>query len=422
MPAYLCHGFRWHRMSVRHFVVLQDVEDAAPEWIVAPKSAEAILETFYDLYDFVPPCPQSRAASSLKTNSVLEGGPNADMYKFNIDSGSDEERRGRRDDELLRNKRGLSASRQRSMSTSRLRKPGKRPETLPAPPRPVQAPPPLFSPMPAESERNGPFNGWSSVKMLEEYDPANELVMNGPWAYVADHAVRIDTSVSPLEEIMRYEERMKAEKFKAMSGSSDETGRKVNTKGNKRAGWLEKLRDQLQGEELIKWYVVICGDEERSFPPRQAEDDMGKIKNEVLPGDAFEFRLPEFDNYRYDRKSAVVQPLRLRKYDESPPPPTPRIPQLLPQRSLSQLRVPRARPQTQPQPQPSILRRPSVDRRPAVPTKDLGEYTAPPDPLANLKDLGSRKTSSSAGMKPGIRKSTMNLRKLFSKKQSDNFI
>lgn len=428
MPAYLCHGFRWHRLSVKYLVILQDIDDAATEWIVAPKSAEAILETFYSMYDFIPPCAQSRAADSLKTQNALTG-PNADMYKVSIESGSDEERRGRLlQGGLLKDKRSLSSSRKRSMSTSRLRKPGKRPETLPVPPRPMQVPPPLFSPMPPDAERNRPFNEWSSVKMLEEYDPANELVLSNPWAYLADYVVRIDTSVSPLEEMRQYEERMKAEKFKAMSGPSDETGRKPSTKGSKNAGWLEKLRDQVQENELIKWYVVICGDENRTFPTADKEDSLGGRRNGKILEDEFEFRLPEFDNYGYNRKSAVVQPLRLRKYDGLTPPPVPRFPQFIrppsllqnqtPEQSLFQSRTPRSRPQTQPASRQPILRKPSLDRPPAVPTKDLGEYTPPPDPLANLRDVGSRKMAMD---RPSIRKSTMNIRKLFSKKQFENY-
>lgn len=434
MPAYLCHGFRWHRKSIRYFVVLQDVDDAAPEWIVAPKSAEAILHSLYGLYDFIPPCPRSRAAESLRTASAGHTGPNADMYKFSLDnSSSDEDRRGRRDEEFLQRKRSLSATRQRSMSTSRLRKPGKRPETLPVPPRPVLAPPPLFSPIPPEADRDGPFNSWSSIKMLEEYDPSNELIMNGPWAYLSDYAVRIDTSVSIVEEMGKYENNMKAEKFKAMSGPSDETGQKIKSLGNRNAGWLEKLRDQLQREELIKWYVVICGDEERSFP-LGGESDAPKrdVTSEVIPEEEVEFRLPEFDNYRYDRKSAVVQPLRLRKLLDSPPPlPTPQVFELFQRQEIagssSQPRVV-PRPQTQPQPQLPQLRKPSTEKPPVVPPRpppdrrDTIDYFAAPDPLANLRDMGSRKTSAPFESSPGSRKSTINLRRIFSKKQTENFI
>ncbi|KAH8195611.1 hypothetical protein TruAng_010216 [Truncatella angustata] len=421
MPAYLCHGFRWHRREIRYFVILKDVEDAAPEWIVAPKSAEAILETFYDEFDFVPPCANSRAASSLNAYNTQTSGSSSDMYKVSIESSSDEERRGRLGSDLLK-KRSLSASRQRSMSTARLRKPSKRPETLPVPPRPMQAPPPLFSPMPPESERTGPFNGWSRVKLLEEYDPSDEAIMNGPWAYVSDYQVRVDGSVSLLEQMQSYDQKMKAEKIKAMSGPSDETSRKVNTVGNKNAGWLEKLRDQLQKEEPIKWYMVICGDEERAFPLGDKGDDIyGGKKHEIPEEDDLEFRLPEFDNYRYNRKSAFVQPLRLRSKEESPPPLTPPIPPQL-QGGFPVRPQTRARPQTQPQPQLPQIGQSSRNKPPALPDKDRSRYTPPPDPLENLREIGNQKMSMQLDSKPRTRKSTLGLRKFFSKKQYDNMI
>ena len=40
---------------------------------------------------------------------------------------------------------------------------------------------------------------------MEEFDPTNLSVASGPWAYVADLVVRVDTSVSIVEEMLRYE-------------------------------------------------------------------------------------------------------------------------------------------------------------------------------------------------------------------------
>ncbi|KAK7998250.1 hypothetical protein PG989_006290 [Apiospora arundinis] len=152
-------------------------------------------------------------------------------------------------------------------------------------------------------EPDAAFNDWSTVKLLEEYDPANLNQLNGPWAYVADHIVRVDTSASIAEEMMNYEERMKSEKVKAMTGPSDETGRNRNTSGNKKPGWFEMLRDQLQRGEDIKWYVVVCGDEERSTSPKDVGEDRGGVvgdsgfapKNPLIDFDEEEFicRFPE---------------------------------------------------------------------------------------------------------------------------------
>lgn len=134
------------------------------------------------------------------------------------------------------------------------------------------------------------------MKLLEEYDPSNEALLNGPWAYVADYVVKVDTSVSIMEEMMQYEERMKGETVRPMSGPSDETGRKTNTAGSKKAGWFEKLRDQLQSGEGIRWYIVVCGDEERSDGDdedgRRSPSLQGSASNPYAE-DELQFRLPE---------------------------------------------------------------------------------------------------------------------------------
>src|SRR5205814_178198 len=64
MPTYLVHGFRWQRQSIRIHIILYDLEDAAPDWIVSPATTTTILNSFYTLYDFLPPSRKSSAASS----------------------------------------------------------------------------------------------------------------------------------------------------------------------------------------------------------------------------------------------------------------------------------------------------------------------------------------------------------------------
>jgi hypothetical protein len=50
MPTYLVHGFRWPRNLVRIHIILQNLDDAAAEWLVAPKTTLALLKNFKDLY------------------------------------------------------------------------------------------------------------------------------------------------------------------------------------------------------------------------------------------------------------------------------------------------------------------------------------------------------------------------------------
>ncbi|KAH9993153.1 hypothetical protein F4779DRAFT_233634 [Xylariaceae sp. FL0662B] len=343
MPTYLCHGFRWHRRSICYFVILQNVDDAAPAWIVAPESSVALLEQFYELFDFLPPCvPPTRKESlsaypdhkrSLTNNSLSYS---HDSY----DSHVNEDQRGRNDDNNNNKKsKSRSLSRKRSKSLGRRPKTGKRDETPPLPSRPP--PPPPLTPTP---DKEVLFNDWSVVKFLEEFDPSNMSVVSAPWAYVADYVVRVDTSVSIAAEISGYEAQMKTERDKPMSGPSDETGRKVNTFGNKKAGWLEKLRDQLQRYESIRWYIVVCGDEERAVPEPEEKDEeefasdktIGKEPERSQQGqptvveNGFEFRLPEFAGLAVPPMESVPSRRKVEKplpvpenLSAVPPPPHP---------------------------------------------------------------------------------------------------
>ncbi|KAK8051558.1 hypothetical protein PG993_002943 [Apiospora rasikravindrae] len=293
MPTYLCHGFRWHRKSIRYFVVIQDLDDAAPEWIVAPQSAVAFLYRFYDLFDFLPPSnpPRSKGSSSdhnykLSNSSRKHSRPPPPSAHQNnhrrFETNERDETRVGRARETWSDRIRDSAS--RSRSRSRTRKCGRNNVTASRASTP---------------EPDATFNDWAAVKLLEEYDPANVTRLNGPWAYVADHIVRVDTSLSIADEMAKYEERMKSEKVKAMTGPSDETGRKLNSSGNKKPGWFEMLRDNLQRGEEIKWYVVVCGDEERSLSVKDVDESYGPVRgrgeySSKNPPPPFEFDEEEF--------------------------------------------------------------------------------------------------------------------------------
>jgi len=45
MPVYLVHGFRWGRVKIRHHIILNNVDDGMPEYIMTPTSTKAILES-----------------------------------------------------------------------------------------------------------------------------------------------------------------------------------------------------------------------------------------------------------------------------------------------------------------------------------------------------------------------------------------
>ena len=50
MPVYLVHGFRWPRLKIRHQVILQNIEEASPEYTMTPASSTAIISQLSTQY------------------------------------------------------------------------------------------------------------------------------------------------------------------------------------------------------------------------------------------------------------------------------------------------------------------------------------------------------------------------------------
>ncbi|EFX05639.1 hypothetical protein CMQ_3708 [Grosmannia clavigera kw1407] len=182
MPTYLVHGFRWQRASIRVFVILRNVEDASPDWIVRPASACSLLDAFQASFGFLP--PRATAGSVLVSS--------------------------------------LSSASSTSSSTS-----------VPS------------SASTATSTSILASQAGYPVRLLEEFDPADLETVTTPYAYVADHVVPVDRSVSIVDAMAAYERRPKV-------ATADP--------------WLDRLRDQLQPGEDLRWYVVVNGDEERDWP------------------------------------------------------------------------------------------------------------------------------------------------------------
>ena len=137
-------------------------------------------------------------------------------------------------------------------------------------------------------EKKPSFNDWSSVKLLEQYDPRDMTAVSQPYAYVADYMVEISLGVALKEEIVRYDTKVKLEDG-PLSPATPETPVTPAVGGNgtghrrtssisiremrkkeRRLGWFEKLRDGLQAGEDIGWHVVVCGDEERASPSMES--------------------------------------------------------------------------------------------------------------------------------------------------------
>src|ERR1700760_2309120 len=50
MPTYLIHGFRWPRPLIRIHIILQNIDDAAAEWLMAPATTNSLVENFRKLH------------------------------------------------------------------------------------------------------------------------------------------------------------------------------------------------------------------------------------------------------------------------------------------------------------------------------------------------------------------------------------
>ncbi|KAI5921555.1 hypothetical protein F4810DRAFT_332403 [Camillea tinctor] len=400
MPTYLCHGFRWHRRSIRYFILIQDIEDAAPDWVMAPQCSAALIENLYEVFDFLPTraLPQSQSKSPPRQGENHRHTLSKDSYNRSRANSTDNRGSEERVDVNGKDRKtgGTSASRKRSISSLRRPKTSARDDALP--PLPPLPPPPLISPPILEGDEDGYFNTVSAVQLLEEYDPHDESRVSGPWAYVADYAVRIDTSVSVVEEMNRYETQMKAEQNKAMGGASDETGRRISATGNKKAGWLEKLRDELQRGESIRWYVVVCGDEERDPEPTSISCVEEEEEEEYEASSSARSQDP-----RRHRQSHSTQSTGRSVFENGF---EFRIPELA---GLAEPRAPVAKPnrrraKTSPQPLP-----------PPLPEKDFPVVPLPPHPI----QVAGKMTAESYARPKTPSKSSSGIRRLFFRRSTE---
>ncbi|TVY71359.1 hypothetical protein LSUE1_G009455, partial [Lachnellula suecica] len=242
MPTYLVHGFRWQRALIRIHIILNDLEDAAPEWIMAPATSGTLLNSFYSLYDFLPPSEPPTAPLPLPPLRLPPPPPlpPPDMYEQENRPGTAGTTRttgttgtGRR---TLSKKNTASMSSLRSLV--RRQRPEKLEEVPPMPPLPngygnwnghlnghmnghglqvsnKSAGASIRSgstkSMHKLEEKRPTFNDWSAVKLLEQYDPNDLEAVSQPYAYVGDYMVEVSLGLSLSDEMAAYEARLKAE-------------------------------------------------------------------------------------------------------------------------------------------------------------------------------------------------------------------
>ena len=266
MPTYLCHGFRWQRKSVRVYVILQNIDDASPEWIIPAKTSQSILQSFYEVFEFLPYCSPKRSRYAAARDPETDD-----------DDRSQSRARGRGRSESL----GTTQSR----SVSRAR------QQYPLPPLPLAA----DDASSTASEDDFSAQSWSAIKLLEEYDPRDLTAVSRPYAYVADYAVRVDLSCSIVDEIARYEQLQLQSQHPAIAIPS-----RKEPQGSG-SGWFEDLRDQLQAGEEIRWYVVVNDDEVRDCADEEPESATTPPRE---PG----YQQPQYQPYQYQSQSSRPMP------------------------------------------------------------------------------------------------------------------
>ncbi|KAG9592958.1 DUF292-domain-containing protein, partial [Aureobasidium melanogenum] len=158
MPTYLIHGFRWPRPLIRIHIILQNLDDAAAEWLIAPATTETLLENFTELW------PQTMA-------------------------------------------------------------------NLP------------------------------NLRFVEQFDPTDEspAACSQPYAYIADICEQVKLGIEVDE---------------------------VRGKGLGDEQWnaLMELRDKLAPDEKVGWFVVVCGDEDRTdMGPEEEEEEEAYATSAVMP-------------------------------------------------------------------------------------------------------------------------------------------
>jgi len=313
MPAFLVHGFRWQRPNIRVHIILNDLDDAAAEWVIAPATSVTLLNSFYSLYDFLPPSnpPPASYPLAAPTEKVVVQDPNQGpriLTKKNkgsiasLGSIARKKRPAKLESAALGNGNGHHVGDKSQSEASRTTtglfvsrnskgKPGKKPT----------------------------FNDWSVVKFVEQYDPNDTHAVSQPYAYVADYMVEVPLGVSISEEVAKYEAaKQRVEEGPLSPPSSSGTpgkpgigasgdltspglsAREIRRK-SRRLGWFEKLRDGLQKGADIGWYVVVCGDEERVSPSMERGGTTEDIEEED------QIRTPRSTNLRgfFNRKKNI---------------------------------------------------------------------------------------------------------------------
>ncbi|KAG5918162.1 hypothetical protein E4U61_002007 [Claviceps capensis] len=221
MPTYLCHGFRWYRRCIRPFVILNDLDECAPDWIVEPLTASVILSQLAESFPFVPRLEgndDDEKTSKAKTQSS-QAAPLPHTEKQSSTSYDDD----------------LSL--------------------------------PLTSRVPSEQDRIL-MHTWSPMKLLEEYDENETTHGTRPYAYIADYVVRIDLGADVEAAMAVYEETLRERN----GGWFDKL--RENVQPEEQARWYIVVCDDTERE--VPTEEELVEDEQEEMEEVHEEDEIGE--------------------------------------------------------------------------------------------------------------------------------------------------
>lgn len=116
------------------------------------------------------------------------------------------------------------------------------------------------------------FNDWSRIKLLEQYDPDDMTGGPQPYAYVADYMVPVTLSIDITAEMAAYAANQRPDVPTPASESKSTNGETSTPTAAAPAidptpTWFRTICAATAGPQTeIGWYIVYCGDEERSVP------------------------------------------------------------------------------------------------------------------------------------------------------------
>jgi hypothetical protein len=85
MPTYLLHGFRWSRPSIRIHIILQNLDDAAADWIVAPNTQRTLCHNFHKLFpDSMQHLPNLRFIEQYDPEDLTSGSEQPYAYVADV--------------------------------------------------------------------------------------------------------------------------------------------------------------------------------------------------------------------------------------------------------------------------------------------------------------------------------------------------